>query len=106
MYFVIGTETFEKEVNKLDKSEREIVDKIPKKLAENPYIGDQLLYPFLREKRIDGRKRIHYLIYDDLKLVLLIATSTKKYQQQTINYIKTNFSEFRKIAEEISKQVS
>lgn len=106
MYCVIGTETFEKEVSKWDKSEREIVEKIPKKLAENPYIGDQLSYHFLREKRVDGGKRIYYLIYDDLKLVLLVATSTKKDQQQTINYIKNSFSEFRKIAQEISKQIS
>ncbi len=105
MYKVIGTTTYEKEVSKLDKSERDIAEKIPKKLAENPYAGDQLQYPFLREKRL-REKRVYYLIYDDLKLVLLVATSGKKDQQETIDSIKNRFPHFRKIAEEISKQVS
>ncbi len=79
--------------------------KIPKKLAINPFIGNTLGYPFLREKRIK-EKRIYYLIYEDLKLVLLVAVSGKKNQKITISYIKNNLDEYRKIAEEISKRVS
>lgn len=62
-------------------------------------------YPFFREKRIK-KKRIYYLVYDDLKLVLLVATSGKKDQQSTIDHIKHNLYEYKKIAEEIIKQVS
>ena len=79
--------------------------KIPKKLAINPFIGNTLGYPFLREKRIK-EKRIYYLIYEDLNLVLLVAVSGKKNQKITISYIKNNLDEYRKIAEEISKRVS
>ncbi|MBI5392447.1 hypothetical protein HZA96_01135 [Candidatus Woesearchaeota archaeon] len=64
MVKVIGTETYLKEIEKWPKDEQEIADKLPKKLAVNPYSGDQLCYPFLREKRI-REKRIYYLIYDD-----------------------------------------
>jgi hypothetical protein len=51
-------------------------------------------------------KRVYYLIYEDLKLVLLVATSGKKDQRATIDHIKENLDEFRKVAEEVAKQVS
>lgn len=77
MFTVIGTNTYLKEINKWTKADREAAEKIPKKLAINPFTGDQLSYLFLREKRIK-EKRIYYLIYKDLKLVLLVATSGNK----------------------------
>jgi len=43
-----------------------VTKKIPKKLAENPFIGDALRYPFLRERRVK-EKRVYYLVYEDLK---------------------------------------
>jgi len=102
---VIETNTYEKGVEKWDKSNREAADKMPIQLRENPYSGDQVTYPFLREKRIENR-RIYYLIYEDLKLVLLVATSTKKNQQKTINHIKDRFPKYRILAEDIAKQLS
>ena len=105
MYRVIGTDTYLGEISKWTKTYREIAEKIPTKLAQNPYLGDQLGYRFFRERRI-REKRVYYLVYDDLKLVLLIATSDKKDQQSKINYIKHHFYDFRKLAEEIAKQVS
>tara|TARA_B100002003_G_C14120009_1_gene538663 strand:- start:848 stop:1165 length:318 start_codon:yes stop_codon:yes gene_type:complete len=105
MFKVIGTDTYLKEVSKWPKDYQEAVDKIPKKLAENPFIGDPLRYPFLRERRVK-EKRVYYLIYKDLKLVLLVAVSDKKDQQATINHIKGHLDEFRKVAEDITKQVS
>ena len=51
-------------------------------------------------------KRVYFLIYEDLKLVLLVATSGKKDQQATIDHIKNNLDEFRKVAKDIAKQVS
>lgn len=103
-YIVIGTETYLKELEKWDKSERYLAEKIPAKLTVNPRVGDHCGYPFLREKRI-REKRVYYLIYDDLKLVLLVATSGKKDQQFTIDHIKEHLDQFRKIAEEKIKQV-
>ena len=45
-----------------------------------------------------------YLIYEDLKLVLLVAVNWKKNQQATIDHIKNGLDEFRKVAEDISKK--
>jgi mRNA-degrading endonuclease RelE of RelBE toxin-antitoxin system len=105
MFKIIGTDTYLKEISKWSKAERGAAEKIPQQLKENAFSGQQLRYPFLREKRIGG-KRIYYLIYEDLELVLLIATSGKKDQQATIEHVIAQFKEFRKTAEQISKQVS
>lgn len=105
MYKVIGTNTYLKEIDKWPKDYRDIAGKIPQKLKENPLLGNQLSYPFLRERRV-REKRVYYLVYEDLKLVLLVAASGKKDQQTTINHIKDNLKEFRKVAGDISKQVS
>ena len=105
MFKVIGTDTYLKEISKWSKPEIEAAEKIPKQLAENPFVGQQLRYAFLREKRIK-EKRVYYLVYEDLKLVLLVATSGKKDQQATIDHIISQFDEYRKVAERIAKQVS
>tara|TARA_Y100000310_G_C20649452_1_gene798538 strand:- start:167 stop:484 length:318 start_codon:yes stop_codon:yes gene_type:complete len=105
MFIVVGTKTYEEELRKWTKKDRETTNKIHKKLAENPLVGKQLTYSFLREKKIGG-KRIYYLVYEDLNLVLLVATSDKKDQQITINHIKLELDNFREIAEKIVKQVS
>ncbi len=105
MHKVIGTETYAREIEKWPKKDRETAEKISKQLSDNPLAGKPLNYPFLREKRVGGR-RIYYLVYSDLSLVLVVATSDKKNQQSTIEHIKGNLDEFRKVAEEIIKQVS
>ena len=100
---VIGTETYLNQIEKLPNDYKQIAEKFPEKLKENPSKG-KLLAPFLREKRIKER-RIYYIVYDDLKLVLLVAMSDKKAQQETIDRIKNTLDEYRKIAKEITKQV-
>jgi mRNA-degrading endonuclease RelE of RelBE toxin-antitoxin system len=105
MYAVIGTDTYIQELSKWPKADREIAEKFPKKLAGSPLSGAPLGYKFLREKRV-GERRIYYLIYENLKLVLLVATSGKKDQQDTIDHIKTQLNEYRKVAEKIAKQVA
>lgn len=105
MFKVIGTDTYLKEIGKWSKPEIEAAEKIPEQLKENPFVGQQLRYPFLREKRIKER-RAYYLIYEDLNLVLLVAVSGKKDQQSTIDHIVSQFKEYRKVAEQIAKQVS
>jgi mRNA-degrading endonuclease RelE of RelBE toxin-antitoxin system len=104
MFTVIGTETYLKEIEKWPKLDREAVKKIPLQLQENPLVGKPLSYRFLREKKV-REKRVYYLVYDDLHLVLLVATSGKKDQQNTINHLKEQLKEFRSIAEELAKQV-
>src|SRR3989338_1747666 len=103
MFKVIGTETYIKEIGKWPKADKEAAEKLPEKLAENPFTGAQLAYPFLREKRIK-EKRVYYLVYEDLELVLLVAVSGKKDQQATIDHIKKHLDEFKEISEQISKQ--
>ena len=105
MFKVIGTDTYLKEISKWSKVEIEAAEKIPEQLKENPFVGQQLRYPFLREKRIK-EKRVYYLIYEDLNLVLLVAVSGKKDQQSTIDRLISQFAEYRKVAEQIAKQVS
>ena len=100
MFKVIGTDTYIHEINKWAKQYKEDAGKIPKQLSENPFVGKPLSFPFLREKRL-REKRIYYLVYEDLKLVLLIAVSGKKDQQATIDHIKENLNEFRSVAEKI-----
>ena len=102
---VIGTDTYLREVGKWSRDYKEAAEKLPHKLAINPVSGNPLSYPFLREKRIK-EKRVYYLVYEDLRLVLLVATSDKKNQQATIDHIKEQLDQYRKIAEEIAKQVS
>ena len=103
MFRVVGTDTYLLEIAKFSKAEQDAARKIHQKLAENPRTGKLLFYPNLREKRIEG-KRVYYFSYDDLKLVLMVATSGKKDQQDTIDHIRENILAFRKAAEEIVKR--
>ncbi len=103
MFKVIGTASYLSEINKWSKMDKFIANKIPKQLAINPFVGDPLGYRFLREKRVSG-KRVYYLVYEDLELVLLVATSAKKDQQATINHVKSQLDEYRQVAEEVIKQ--
>ena len=101
-YAVYTTESFEKEMSKLSQSDQDIMQKIFLQLKENPYVGDQLRYRNLREKRI-REKRIYYLVYDELMSVLVVAISGKKDQQATINHIIKYLDEYKEYLEELIK---
>jgi mRNA-degrading endonuclease RelE of RelBE toxin-antitoxin system len=89
---VYRTSTFDKEFAVLPKKEQDKIENFEKKqLTENPFVGDSLGYDFFREKRLNGR-RVYYLIYEDIVIVLLVAISDKKTQQATINEIKMHLS--------------
>jgi mRNA-degrading endonuclease RelE of RelBE toxin-antitoxin system len=100
-YAIYTLNVFDKEMNKLPESDKEIIKKIFLQLKENPYVGDQIRYRFFREKRI-REKRIYYLVYDDLKIVLMAAIGGKKAQEETIDDIVRYFDEYRKYAEKLS----
>lgn len=100
-YAVYALNVFDKEVDKLSESDKEIIKKISFQLRENPYVGDQIRYKFFREKRI-REKRIYYLVYDDLKIVLMVTIGGKKAQEETIDKIVEYFKEYRKYAEKLS----
>jgi len=101
-YAVYTTETFEREISKLDSSDKEIIEKLFRQLKENPYVGDMLRYKFFREKRI-REKRVYYLVYDDFSIVLVVAFGGKKAQQKTIEEIIKLFPEYEKYAEILYK---
>ncbi|MFB6226652.1 MAG: hypothetical protein ABEJ02_04840, partial [Candidatus Paceibacteria bacterium] len=58
------TESFDKNSSKFLKGKEDRLKKTFFQIRDNPYVGDQLQYRNLREKRID-EKRIYYLVYDD-----------------------------------------
>ncbi len=84
-------ELFEKMLSKEEKRKASNLEE--RQLKFSPYVGDALSYPFFREKRIGG-KRIYYLIYSELKVVVLVDISSKKNQQETIDKIKALFNEY------------
>ena len=100
-YAVYALNVFDKEMNKLPEFERSIIQKIFLQLKENPYVGQQMRYRFFREKRI-REKRIYYLVYDNLKIVLMVAIGGKKFQEETIDKIVIYFEEYRRYAERLS----
>jgi len=100
-YAVYETNSFQEEVGKLSESDREIVRNMCVKLKDNPHVGDPVRYKFFREKRL-REKRIYFLIYDELSIVLVVAFGGKKAQPDTIDEIIKLFPEFRKEAERLS----
>lgn len=100
VYVVYTTDSFEKELECLNPSDKEIIQKIYLQLKENPYVGDQIRYRFFREKRL-REKRLYFLVYDDISLVLVVAFGDKKAQQETIDEIIKLFPEFRRYAENL-----
>lgn len=100
MYKIYHTFEFDKQLEKkLTKEERKEVENFEKKqLQELPFVGDPLSFPFLREKKVGG-KRIYYLIYEKLGVVLMTAISDKKSQQTTIDAIKNHLKEYHLMVE-------
>lgn len=95
-YRVFKTEEFDRDYNKLDKSEQRRVDKILNQLLERGgEVGKPLAgLSFFREKKFDG-KRLYYLVYGNVFVVLVLAISDKKAQQATINQILLNLAEYQ-----------
>lgn len=93
IYTVYTTENFDKEIKELSGEEQRRIQKIFMQLKENPYVGDQIRYRHFREKRLK-EKRVYYLVYDDLKAVLVVAISGKKAQRETIGRIVKYFNEY------------
>ena len=102
-YSVYTTERFDRESRKLSQEEQKRIQKIFLQLKENPYVGDQLQIKILREKRLK-EKRIYYLVFDDLRIVLVVAISDKKTQQKTIDYIIKYVNEYKIYLQKLIKK--
>lgn len=103
MYKVFKAPKFQKKIEKLlDKREFIELDFFIKQLKRGNISGKSLTYEFFREKKIGG-KRVYFLVYDEIKIILLISCSNKKYQQSTIDEIKILLPEFKKYAYDLYK---
>ncbi len=105
MYKVFRTSRFDKELEKqLSKEEQKEVENFEKKQLTNyPYVGDPLSFRFFREKKVGG-KRVYFLVYEDIKAVLMIAISDKKTQQATIDEVKNHLDNYYQIIKDAVKQ--
>ncbi len=105
MYAVFRTRKFDKVLLKMfSEEERKQVENFEQKqLTTNPYTGDPLGYRFFREKKVGG-KRVYFLVYDDVKAVLMVGASDKKTQQETIDEIKGTLTEYYAIVKEAVRQ--
>ncbi len=101
MYAIFRTQKFDVELmKKLSNSEQKQVDKFEKnQLTKNPNVGDPLGYSFFREKKVGG-KRVYFLVYEDLKAVLMVGISDKKAQQETIDEVKGRLKEYYGVIKE------
>ena len=95
MYKIKVTNEFEKDYNKLDKSIKTKIDGEIEKLKENPYSSKPLGYQYFREKKIDNY-RIYFLVFREEVIVFVIALSSKKDQQPTIDKIKKLIPDYQK----------
>jgi len=98
---VYDVPTFEKLVQKmLSKSETKDLNSFIEKLKNGKLSGKRLTYEFLREKKIGG-KRIYFLIYHDIYIILFVSISSKKAQKSTIRLIKKEFPYYKKYVQKL-----
>ena len=105
IFKVFRTQEFERKMIKLlTKEQQKRVDKIEDEISQKGFTGDSLGFRFLREKRVEN-KRVYFLVYEDLKSVLMVSVSDKKAQQETIDKIKIYLPEFRRLIEKLVKSI-
>ncbi len=98
MFRVFKSPGFEKKASKiLTRSELLELEKLIEKMKLGIITGKTITYDFPKEKKIGGKK-IYFLVYANIKIVLLVSASNKKYQQETIDEIKLLLPEFKKYA--------
>ena len=79
VYAVYRTREFEKQFTKqLSAEEQNQVENFERnQFIHNPYVGDILSYPFLREKKV-GAKRVYFLIYEKFKNSIIGCNKQQK----------------------------
>lgn len=106
MYKVFKVQDFDKYANKIfQKQDIRELNIFIENLKKNPFLGKPLSYNFLREKKL-GDKRVYFLVYKEICLILFVATSNKKMQQITIDYIKKDLEEYKKYAYELHERLN
>jgi mRNA-degrading endonuclease RelE of RelBE toxin-antitoxin system len=98
-YKVYTTEEFDKNFNRMDESDKMRVRKILNQLKENgDSAGKPLRFPYFREKKFES-KRLYFLVYKDYMVILAVAISDKKTQQETIDAIVSELKNYKEIIE-------
>jgi len=107
MFRIFTTEEFDKDFNTLDKSEQIRIKKIREQLEnQGDLVGRTLSgLSFFREKRLNG-KRMYFLVYRDILVILLLAIGGKKAQKATINRILLDLAEYQQYVFETLKKKS
>ncbi|HIH17976.1 MAG TPA: hypothetical protein HA282_01240 [Nanoarchaeota archaeon] len=104
MFRVFRSDWYDQKVQKLDKSEQQIISKFEQRLKEQPYSGKPLGYKFFREMRF-GNKRLLFLVYDEHSSIFLVTITDKKAQQHEIDLIKTNLDVYKDALEKLVKDL-
>jgi len=100
MFKVFTTKEFDEDFNKLDGSDKKIVEKIMNQLKEQGgEVGKPLQRSYFREKKF-GNKRLYFLIYKEFMVVLGVAIGDKKLQQTTIDKTISRIKYYEKLVVE------
>ena len=95
MFRVFTTKEFDDNFNSLDESQKKRVRKILNQIREQgENVGKPLKVNYFREKKFD-EKRLYFLSYKDSLIILALAISDKKTQQETINEILSNIENYK-----------
>ncbi len=106
MFRVFTTKEFDNRFERIDESEKKRVRKILHQLRERGLqIGKPLKVPYFREKKF-GSKRLYFLVYKNFMVILAIALSDKKAQQETINKIISRFDFYKEFILDKLRKVS
>lgn len=105
MFRVFTTNEFDEDFNKLDESDKKRVRKIMEQLKEQgDSVGKPLGKQYFREKKF-GEKRLYFLIYKELTIILAVGISNKKMQQETIDKIILEIKGYEKFIVEKLKDL-
>jgi len=106
MFKVFTTKEFDDRFEKLDESNKNRVRKIMKQLKEQgDSVGKPLKVPYFREKKFE-EKRLYFLSYKGLMVILAIAISDKKAQQETIDKIISRLDYYREFVIKKLKEIN
>ncbi len=103
MFKVFTTEEFDNNFDELDESEKKRVRKIIEQLKkQGGNVGKPLKVPYFREKRFN-EKRLYFLAYENSIIILALAISDKKTQQETIDTILSEIKNYKEFINKILK---
>ncbi|MDO8538424.1 MAG: hypothetical protein Q7S21_06065 [archaeon] len=95
VYGIIKTILFDEDFDKLEKVNKQRVEKILNQLAyKDGNVGKPLRVPFFKEKKFNGN-RLYFLVYEEFKKILIIRIGKKKLQQQTINQTLNDLEKYK-----------